>query len=196
MTLAIAGICTLTHQFFNTTYKDNDMTAEHPTWTLPIGDNGAALLMMPCPGTQDVTLDDTLSQLKQQGVSAILSVLSDDEMKTLNVEGLSDLCIKNDIQWFNLKVANGHVPSSEDMSVWQLYKDQIVEIINQGGKVAAHCKGGTGRTGLGVAMVLLELGWTPAKAIADVQSLKPKAFGHESAVEFIETMAATIEARA
>jgi len=164
------------------------MTVEHPCWPLPIGENGAALIMMPCPGTKEVDLDSTITQLKEQGVDAILSVMPAEEMTRLEVESLPENCQQQDIHWFNLAVGNHQVPDDEAISDWQQYKGQITQLIDQGGKVAVHCKGGTGRTGLGAAMVLLELGWTPEQAILDVKSIKPKAFSHESYVEFIENM--------
>lgn len=163
---------------------------------MPIGDNPAALIMMPCPGTQETNIDQTLSQLKDQGVSAILTVLSEEEMSILAVETLPETCQQHDIKWFNLKVPNGYVPNETDLSEWKQYKDQLVDIVQQGGTVAAHCKGGTSRTGLGIAMILAELDWPADQAIAAVKSLKPRAFSKLPAVEFIENLADSIKASA
>ena len=169
------------------------MTVKHPTWSMPIGDNGAELIMMPCPGTKEVDLESTVSQLKEQGVTAILSVMADEEMTKLNAENLPDVCKQNDIQWFNLETGDHKVPDGEALSKWGQYKDKLVEVVNQNGKVAIHCKGGTGRTGVGTAMILLELGWAGDQAVADVQALKPGAFGHELTVEFIKKRAETLK---
>jgi len=64
------------------------MTVVHPTWSMPIGDNGAEIIMMPCPGTKEVDLDSTISQIKKQGVTAILSMTTNEEMKNLHAENL------------------------------------------------------------------------------------------------------------
>ncbi len=169
------------------------MTLEHPTWSMPIGNNGAEIIMMPCPGTKEVDLESTISQLKEQGVTAILSMMVDEEMKNLNAEDLPELCKQNHIQWFNMATDDHKVPDEESLSKWDQYKDNLLEVINQGGKVAVHCKGGTGRTGVGVAMLLLELGRKGDQAIADVQALKPGAFKSELTADFIKKRAETIK---
>jgi protein-tyrosine phosphatase len=165
------------------------MTVEHPTWSMPVKDNGAGIIMMPCPGTKDINLESTISQLKGQGVTAILSMMADEEMKNLNAENLSEVCQQNDIQWFNMETDDHKVPGEKSLSKWNDYKDKLVDVINQGNTVAVHCKGGTGRTGVGVAMLLLELGRSGDQAIADVQALKPGAFKSELTVKFIKDRA-------
>lgn len=169
------------------------MTGKHPFWPLSLDENNAEIFLMPCPGTKEPNLDNTITQLKEQGVKAILSVLSADEMKLLDVESMPDVCQQQDISWFNLPVGNHQLPDDAAMSDWQQYKSSITSVLDQGGKVAVHCKGGTTRTGMGAAMVLLELGWAPERAIAEVQSIKPRAFSHESNVSFIENMATDTE---
>lgn len=165
------------------------MTVEHPTWSMPIGDNGAGIMMMPCPGTKEADLDSTVSQLKKQGVSAILSMMTDEEMKNLHAENLPEVCKQNNIQWFNMETDDHKVPDEDSLSKWDQYKGKLLEVINQGAKVAVHCKGGTGRTGVGVAMLLLELGRDGDQAIADVKALKSGAFNSELTVEFIKNQA-------
>jgi protein-tyrosine phosphatase len=165
------------------------MTVEHPTWSMPVRDNGAGIIMMPCPGTQEINLESTITQLKGQGVTAILSMMADEEMKNLNAENLPEVCKQNGIQWFNLETDDHKVPGEKALLEWSQYNDKLVGVINQGNTVAVHCKGGTGRTGVGVAMLLLELGRSGDQAIADVQALKPGAFKSELTVKFIKDRA-------
>lgn len=165
------------------------MTVEHPVWSMSVKDNGAEIIMMPCPGTKEIDLESTITQLKGQGVTAILSMMVDEEMKNLNAESLPEVCQLNDMQWFNMETDDNKVPGEKALSKWNEYKDKLVDAINQGNTVAVHCKGGTGRTGVGVAMLLLELGWKGDQAIADVQALKPGAFKSELAAQFIKDRA-------
>lgn len=165
------------------------MTVEHPTWSMPVKDNGAGIIMMPCPGTKEIDLESTITQLKGQGVTAILSMMTDDEMKKLNAENLPEVCQQNGLHWFNLETDDHKVPGEKALSNWNEYKDKLVGVIDQGNTVAVHCKGGTGRTGVGVAMLLLELGWKGDQAITDVQTLKSGAFKSELTVKFIKDRA-------
>ena len=48
-------------------------------------------------------------------------------------------------------------------------------LLRQGEKVAIHCKGGSGRTGLVAAQILLELGLDKIEAKQRVQALRPYA---------------------
>jgi protein-tyrosine phosphatase len=116
-------------------------------------------------------------------------MMADEEMKNLNAENLSEVCQQSDIQWFNMETDDHKVPGEKSLSKWNEYKDKLVDVINQGNTVAVHCKGGTGRTGVGVAMLLLELGRSGDQAIADVQALKPGAFKSELTVKFIKDRA-------
>ena len=169
------------------------MTEKHPTWSMPIGDKGAELIMMPCPGTKEPDLQSTIQQLKEQDVAAILSVMGDEEMARLNAQALPEVCKQNNIQWFNLETGDHKVPDDKALSKWEQYKNKLVDVINNDGKVAVHCKGGSGRTGVGTAMLLLELGWSAEQAVADVQALKPTAFGHELTVAFIKNRAENLK---
>jgi protein-tyrosine phosphatase len=117
-----------------------------------------------------------------------------EEMKNLHAENLPEVCKQNNMQWFNMETDDHKIPGEDSLSKWDQYKGKLVEVINQGGKVAVHCKGGTGRTGVGVAMLLLELGRDGEQAIADVKALKPGAFSIELMVEFIKNQAETLKA--
>lgn len=53
-----------------------------------------------------------------------------------------------------------------------------------------HCMGGSGRTGLLAANLLLELDWPLEKIISEVQALRPGAFQKPVQVEYVQQLAA------
>ncbi|EMY8516756.1 dual specificity protein phosphatase family protein, partial [Vibrio cholerae] len=55
----------------------------------------------------------------------------------------------------------------------------------RGEKVALHCMGGSGRTGLLAAHLLLEKGWPLESIITQVQALRPGAFTKEVQVQYV-----------
>jgi protein-tyrosine phosphatase len=53
--------------------------------------------------------------------------------------------------------------------------------------IALHCKGGTGRTGTAIALILLELGWPVNKIIKEVQSVRPKALRIKKQLDYLNS---------
>ncbi|MGX9418626.1 cyclin-dependent kinase inhibitor 3 family protein [Vibrio sp. RC27] len=159
----------------------------HPTWELLVDDS--ALVLMPCPGTKEADLQSSLEQLKAQGVMAIVTAISCDEMKVKNVEQLGDLSEKLGITWFHLPIEDDCAPDAEFEAKWQDVSPQLESIMTQSGKVALHCMGGSGRTGLLAARLLLDKGWELPDIITQVQALRPGAFQKSIQIEYIEQFA-------
>lgn len=146
----------------------------HPFETLTLS-NGAKLIFTPCPGSKSVSLDDTLQQFHQQGVSMLLTLMFDTEMDENNLMTLPELCDTFKIKWLQLPILDDDAPKEVFHSHWRSYKQRILQEIKNKGIVAVHCKGGTGRTGTVISLLLLELGWPVHKIKQEVQTLKPKA---------------------
>ena len=68
---------------------------------------------------------------------------------------------------------------------WKVSKQSILERLNAGQDIAIHCKGGSGRTGLIAARIMVEAGIPRADAIALVQALRPKAIQHPAHINWI-----------
>lgn len=58
-------------------------------------------------------------------------------------------------------------------------------LLGQGGTLAIHCKGGSGRTGLIAARLLVDRGLPRDQAVAMIQSLRPKAIQHPAHVAWL-----------
>ena len=161
----------------------------HPfeTLTLP---NGAKVLFTPCPGTKSVSLDKSMCQLKQQGVSMLLTLMFDKEMVENNVIKIPQLCRTLQIQWLQLPIIDDEAPSRAFESQWERHKPIILNELKNKGVVAVHCKGGTGRTGTVIALLLLELGWSASEIIKEVQSVRPKALRIKKQLDYLNSQLA------
>ncbi len=159
---------------------------QHPFETLALS-NGAKLLFTPCPGTKTVSLEKSLLQLKQQGVAMLLTLMFDKEMQENNALLLPQLCQKHQIKWLQLPIIDDEAPQETFEHQWQKHKELILNEINNKGVVAVHCKGGTGRTGTVISLILLELGWSAANIKQHVQSLKPKALGIQKQIDYLNS---------
>ena len=159
----------------------------HPTWQLNV-DSGA-LVLTPCPGTKEVDLETALTQLKQQGVEAIVTALDTQELASKGVSELGEKAQQLGMQWFQIEIEDDCAPGAEFMVKWQQASPALHQVIDNGGKVAMHCMGGSGRTGLLAAHLLLEKEWQLDDIVREVQALRPGAFTKPVQVDYIQQVA-------
>ncbi|WP_454442781.1 cyclin-dependent kinase inhibitor 3 family protein [Vibrio bathopelagicus] len=159
----------------------------HPTWQLDL-DTGA-LVLTPCPGTKGADLDVSLTQLKEQGVEAIVTALDDHELASKDVAALGEKTRALGMQWFQIEIEDDCAPGADFAMKWQAASPALHQVVDNGGKVAMHCMGGSGRTGLLAAHLLLEKSWDLSKIVQEVQSLRPGAFTKPIQVEYINGVA-------
>lgn len=159
---------------------------QHPFDTLTL-ENGAELIFTPCPGTKEANLSDSLATLKQAKTSMLITLMFDEEMQKNNAQNLPEECEKQGIQWLQLPISDDAAPDHVFEAQWQAQLSNILEVINAQGTIAVHCKGGSGRTGLVIGLILLAFGWPADKVIEAVQTLRPKALKHPVQLAYFET---------
>ena len=163
-----------------------NLVSLHPFETLELS-NGAKLLFTPCPGTKTVNLEESMRQLKQQGVSMLLTLMFCKEMIENDIAMLPELCDALQIQWLQLPIVDDEAPQEAFQRRWSKYKQLILDEINNKGVVAVHCKGGTGRTGTVISLLLLQLGWSADEIKQEVQTLKPKALRIQKQIDYLNS---------
>lgn len=162
----------------------------HPTWLLPLNQQGSGLVLTPCPGTKDVELNQSLTQLKSQGVTVVVTALSDEELVEKSVEQLGEQVEALGMQWFQLVIEDDCAPGASFQLKWDAVSSNIQTALDNNQKVAMHCMGGSGRTGLLAAHALLERDWALDDIVREVQALRPGAFTKPVQVEYIQQVAA------
>lgn len=145
----------------------------HPFDILTL-DNGAKFIFTPCPGTKGVALKESIAQLHAVGTNMIITTMFDAEMEKNQVTAMPKLCADSKIEWLQLPIEDDAAPDECFETQWLLNKNVILAAINNQQTIAVHCKGGTGRTGLVIALILLALGWESSKVISTVQKMRPK----------------------
>jgi protein-tyrosine phosphatase len=160
----------------------------HPTWELEIVEGYSALILTPCPGTKKADLSSSVKQLKTQGVQAVLSAIELAEMDKKGVSALPLQIQKQGMAWFHLPIEDDSIPDQAFAEKWQQVSPELHKIIKRGGKLALHCMGGSGRTGLLAAHILLELGWNLDRVKSEVKALRPNAFTKACQIEYIEQL--------
>lgn len=138
-------------------------------------EGAAALIFTPCPGTKGESLYASLVTLKQAGASGIITLMPKAEMKRNAVTNLADLCAELGLAWFQCPIEDDHAPQADFASAWQQYGAAVHQLLKDGKKVAIHCKGGSGRTGLMAAQIMIERGVDKERVKQRVQALRPYA---------------------
>ena len=150
-------------------------------------ENGAQLIFTPCPGTKDASLEESIVDLKKAGTNILITLMFDEEMANNNAESLPSVCANHEITWIQLPISDDAAPNEIFESQWQENKNAILDVINNQGSVAVHCKGGSGRTGLAIAIILLAYGWSAEKIIFEIQKLRPKALKHPVQLDYFKS---------
>lgn len=163
----------------------------HPYDLLSIPGLAGKLIFTPCPGTRDASLEEALRALKHAGADAVISLMPHAELAANGAEQIARQCQALDLGWYHLPVADEQVPQEDFGTGWKAHRQALVEQLRAGRSLAIHCKGGSGRTGLIAARILIEAGIARSEAIALVQALRPKAIQHPAHVNWIKQFGAT-----
>lgn len=157
---------------------------KHPYDILQL-DNGAKLIFTPCPGTRETSLEDAIETLADAGVTALITAMPMEELAQYNVETLPEVCNSHGIRWVHLPVEDDKSPEQAFTDQLLQHKAELLELINSKATIAIHCKGGSGRTGLIAAVLLLESGQSWQDVKSQIQSLRPKSLALDVHLNFL-----------
>jgi protein-tyrosine phosphatase len=166
---------------------------EHPVWELPL--ESGSLFLMPCPGTKGVDLTTSLQQLQTDGCRAVVTLLTFEEIEVKNVTQLGDETQRLGMQWFHIVIEDDHVPDQPFAQKWREASPALHQLLDQGDKVAIHCMGGSGRTGMVAFHLLHEKGWDIDTIIEQVRQRRPGAYTVPMQMEYIQSVAAAAAKR-
>ncbi|MBD1391226.1 tyrosine-protein phosphatase [Neiella sp. HB171785] len=144
----------------------------HPYQTLTF--NQLTLLFTPCPGTKDQSLSDSLQTLKDAGAEVLITMMPAEEMVKNEVTAIPELCQQLAVDWYHFPVEDDCAPEEDFEAAWTRDKTAVIAAAKANKTFAVHCKGGTGRTGLMIALILAELGLGYDEIIERVQAVKVK----------------------
>lgn len=157
----------------------------HPYSVLSVIDVRGKLILTPCPGTQSSSVAAALDTLKEAGTKALLTLMPTEELIDHAVEQLPEHCQLRGIQWFHLPIEDDQAPGEQFQLAWESNHHQIKQLLEQGETIAIHCKGGSGRTGLLAAQLLIECGVGFQEALNQVQALRPRALQQLQHVQYL-----------
>lgn len=162
----------------------------HPFDVLAVDQTAtAALIFTPCPGTKGTSVQDALATLKHAGASALITLMPASELAAHQAQALGEYCQAAGLVWFHCPIEDDHAAQADFAEAWQLAGPAVHQLLSQGKTVAIHCKGGSGRTGLLAAQILLERGLSKDLVKSKVQALRPYALTLPPHVEYFNQLA-------
>ena len=150
--------------------------------TIALPGNRGQIGMTTCPGkkdrgysgrTWDRDLGADLDVISSWGANAVVTLLEKFELEMLGIPTLPTLLQERNIEWHHLPIRDVDVPNRNFEELWLVNGQRLKEILNCEGKILLHCRGGIGRTGTIAARILVEFGYKPSHAIAQVRNTRP-----------------------
>lgn len=149
--------------------------------------NGQVLYLHPAPGlTEDLPAD--ISVLKAAGVSAVITLLTEEELEENGLRTLGDEVRLHDMHWFHLPIRDFGTPDEAFEAAWPDVLEKLREVMDAGGAVSIHCKGGRGRTGIVAAKLLLAEGGEMDAVTTAVKAARAGALEDPPAMEYLKTL--------
>jgi protein-tyrosine phosphatase len=115
-------------------------------------------------------LEDEISGWRKAGVDAVVSLLTPEENKDLQLDKESKLAQTLGLRFVSLPIEDRGVPTS-----WDEASSTIAtagEMLRQGRNVAIHCRQGIGRSGIIAAALLVKEGSTPGDAATQISGAR------------------------
>ncbi len=114
-------------------------------------------------------LDLDLRTIKLWGACALVSLIENHEFEQMAVKELPTKAEFSGIKWYHFPIKDVCPPDRRFTIKWKNSGQKLRRILQEGGKILIHCRGGLGRTGTVAAQILVEFGMTPRDAISEVR---------------------------
>ncbi|MCS6986296.1 MAG: cyclin-dependent kinase inhibitor 3 family protein [Sphingomonadaceae bacterium] len=120
-------------------------------------------------------LAQDLDVIRSWGAALVVTLVEAWELEALQVPHLGREVEARGMAWRHLPIADGGAPDAGFEAAWARVGPEVRGLLARGRAVLVHCKGGLGRAGTVVARLLVETGWAPDAAIAEVRRVRPGA---------------------
>ena len=95
------------------------------------------------------------------------------EMKKLGSADIPDDLRNANIQWLHFPVDDFQAAPADRDVLWVPVSQTLHRILNAGGRMIVHCRGGCGRTGMAVLRLMVEAGEEGESAMKRLRAVRP-----------------------
>ena len=134
-------------------------------YEIPTGGAGRLATMARPYG--DAWLPDEMAQLAKRGVTDLVSHLTPEEDFALGLADEAAACAAAGIRFRAFPIEDRGLPEQSRLRCSLL--DALVHVLQRGGFVVVHCRGGIGRSSMTAAALLVRLGMAPGAALKAIR---------------------------
>jgi protein-tyrosine phosphatase len=127
------------------------------------------LAIMPRPRGGD-WLEDEIESLKQQGITAVASLLEPEEITELDLTQEELFCGSKGLKFISFSIPDRQTPDSFEET--EIFLRQLKSWLSQNEKIAIHCRQGVGRSSLIAALLIAVDEVSVDEAFAKIQTAR------------------------
>jgi protein-tyrosine phosphatase len=148
-----------------------------------------------CPGTRDgedrpaSALADDLAHLAGLGISCLVSLIDDAECQLIGAVALGSDLAATGLEQRIFPITDRSIPERNQIADFVLLMDDLSGRLDDGARLAVHCRAGLGRSGLVAASLLVRRGVLPDAAITAIRHCRPGAIETPGQEAFIHALA-------
>jgi protein-tyrosine phosphatase len=140
---------------------------------LPL-DGGGRIGICRLPGLRGDLASDVRVIVEWQP-KIVISMAERPEMEQCGSENLAAELAKAGIDWFHLPIRDYGAPDGNSATAWPDLATRLHKVLDEGGAVLLHCRGGLGRSGMIALRLLVERGEGAEAALARLRLARPGA---------------------
>ncbi len=117
----------------------------------------------------DAWLSEEMAELARAGVTDLVSHLGEYEAFALGLADEATAARAAGLRFHWFPIADGALPRQPKFNA---FIDTLVPVVEHGGFLVVHCRGGIGRSSITAAAILIRLGSAPADAIRAIAAAR------------------------
>ena len=133
------------------------------SWIPVPGQDNQSFGVSNCPGKHQnsllkkLSLKNDLSSIWDQGINCIVSLITKDELKKLDINDFDRTITEYGFEHYSVEIQDLGIPSTNQLGTFKILTKNIIVAIKTEKKVLIHCNAGLGRSGLFAGILVKEM---------------------------------------